>query len=570
MDLKKIAIVIIKHDETRFANLEKEVCKLRLPSGFSEGMILNGAGKLSKVVNQARKMTDAAYCVFISDEVKTIENLEMLTDIVHYFNSLFDINLIGFLGGGIPVEGDIAGAGFHLYGRRDFATTDGTLISKRESNPRIIQKIDSIDPAIFATCGDGLEWDEEIDDIFAPTAHILDLKRHGRAAIIYKQVGPSVTFYSDSVYQRPKNEEYENERKIFCQKYPEETMPLVSIPITTYNQPEFFKKTLESALAQDYPRMEIIVGDDSTDDRTERLIQPYLKKYSLIRYTHHEKPLGGRGLQNLNFCLNKVRGEYVNILFHDDVFYPGKIRRMVNAYKEDVEGQLGLVTSPRSIISEEGTVLIKNWNCSPYHDEIVPGRIVGREMLTCMVNCIGELTTVLFKKEDALHWGYYRGYHDKSLGDLSTFLEICETGRSVLFLSTEYSAAGKHGEQNSYNTHMLVECRLTWFALAVISYLNNVFFSDQNDFKTALRLYVNVYRANEFKVPDNIDESFLQRYDLYCALMEVIEEERWDVFLHKMIEDMIMEDNIPECVFQACSKDKKTGMWRKTIHQQFK
>ena len=61
--------------------------------------------------------------------------------------------------------------------------------------------------------------------------------------------------------------------------------PLVSILIPTYNRPHYFKIALESALAQTYSNIEIIVGDDSTNNETEKLIyRDYLHKYKHITY----------------------------------------------------------------------------------------------------------------------------------------------------------------------------------------------------------------------------------------------------------------------------------------------
>ena len=61
--------------------------------------------------------------------------------------------------------------------------------------------------------------------------------------------------------------------------------PLVSIMIPTYNRPELFEKTLQSALAQSYDNIEILVNDNSTNEDTSTLIRKYecdsrLKYYS--------------------------------------------------------------------------------------------------------------------------------------------------------------------------------------------------------------------------------------------------------------------------------------------------
>ena len=62
-------------------------------------------------------------------------------------------------------------------------------------------------------------------------------------------------------------------------------LPLISVMIPTYNQPQYIAQAVESALAQDYEKLEIVVSDDSTNDATEKLLQPYLadKRFSYFR-----------------------------------------------------------------------------------------------------------------------------------------------------------------------------------------------------------------------------------------------------------------------------------------------
>src|SRR5574340_595951 len=48
--------------------------------------------------------------------------------------------------------------------------------------------------------------------------------------------------------------------------------PLVSIMIPTYGQEEVILKAVDSALAQDYPNLEIIVADDASPDCTSQLV----------------------------------------------------------------------------------------------------------------------------------------------------------------------------------------------------------------------------------------------------------------------------------------------------------
>ncbi|ENL4424233.1 TPA: glycosyltransferase family 2 protein, partial [Bacillus cereus] len=60
--------------------------------------------------------------------------------------------------------------------------------------------------------------------------------------------------------------------------------PLVSVLIPTYNRPHYFEKALCSVLEQTYPNIEIIIGDDSTNDETEKVLQKYLYDHSNIIY----------------------------------------------------------------------------------------------------------------------------------------------------------------------------------------------------------------------------------------------------------------------------------------------
>lgn len=96
------------------------------------------------------------------------------------------------------------------------------------------------------------------------------------------------------------------------------TMPLVTIMIPTFNQEKYISDAVESALAQDYPNLEIIVADDFSKDSTEEIINKY-KKDKRLRYIRNNENLGRVG--NYHNCAHELaKGDWVINLDGDDYF----------------------------------------------------------------------------------------------------------------------------------------------------------------------------------------------------------------------------------------------------------
>lgn len=97
--------------------------------------------------------------------------------------------------------------------------------------------------------------------------------------------------------------------------------PPVSIIIPVYNGADYLREAIESALAQTYPNIEILVINDGSEDggRTEKIALSYGDK---IRYIRKEN---GGTASALNAGIRNMSGEYFSWLSHDDVYYPDKI-----------------------------------------------------------------------------------------------------------------------------------------------------------------------------------------------------------------------------------------------------
>lgn len=101
--------------------------------------------------------------------------------------------------------------------------------------------------------------------------------------------------------------------------------PKVTIVVPVYNGANYMKEAIDSALAQTYKNIEIIVVNDGSNDNgeTKKIAESYGNK---IRYI--EKENGGVSTA-LNLALKEMTGDYFSWLSHDDRYYPNKVEKEV-------------------------------------------------------------------------------------------------------------------------------------------------------------------------------------------------------------------------------------------------
>lgn len=107
----------------------------------------------------------------------------------------------------------------------------------------------------------------------------------------------------------------------------------VSIMIPTYNQSSYIREAIDSALAQTYPNLEVIVGDDASTDATLMLVG----KVSDTRLKYVRNPCNlGRVGNYKNLLFNHAAGDFVVLLDGDDYFTdPDFISEAVNLVRKN-------------------------------------------------------------------------------------------------------------------------------------------------------------------------------------------------------------------------------------------
>lgn len=106
-----------------------------------------------------------------------------------------------------------------------------------------------------------------------------------------------------------------------------EKKPLVSILIITYNSADYVIETLDSALAQTYNNIEIIITDDCSTDNTVSLCRNWMEKHSnidkTIKLVEAKANTGVSG--NCNRGLQASNGEWIKTIAGDDMLAPTAI-----------------------------------------------------------------------------------------------------------------------------------------------------------------------------------------------------------------------------------------------------
>jgi len=128
--------------------------------------------------------------------------------------------------------------------------------------------------------------------------------------------------------------------------------PLVSIIIPVYNGANYMKEAIDSAIAQTYKNIEIIVVNDGSidDGKTEEIALQYGDK---IRYFKKEN---GGSSSALNYGILKMNGQFFSWLSHDDVYMPDKIEKQIQIASQYADQDL-IVVCDSVLINGEGKTI---------------------------------------------------------------------------------------------------------------------------------------------------------------------------------------------------------------------
>jgi len=130
-------------------------------------------------------------------------------------------------------------------------------------------------------------------------------------------------------------------------------MPKVSIGLPVYNGEKYLREMLESALAQTYEDIEIVICDNASTDGTMDICAELAKTDGRIRYIRNAENIGA--CPNYNRTFQESTGEYFAWAAHDDRYAPTFIEKCVEVL--DTNQDMALVYTGIELIDGSGMTL---------------------------------------------------------------------------------------------------------------------------------------------------------------------------------------------------------------------
>ncbi|WP_250124488.1 glycosyltransferase family 2 protein [Chroococcidiopsis sp. CCMEE 29] len=221
---------------------------------------------------------------------------------------------------------------------------------------------------------------------------------------------------------------------------------LVTIGIPTYNRLHYLKEAVESALAQTYPNVEIIISqnpykDESITQSISTWCQALARQNPKVRYQLNPRNLGSPA--NFNAIADAARGEYLAFIGDDDRLLPNCVEKLLKAMQPDTN----LAFSNHYFINSEGKRMEKESNeCTQKYgrDRLSPGEIPNSKIAAWQASV--SFFACLMRTED-----FQRIRFRENIGtpDWEFFILLAQEGGRFVFIPDYLSEIRRHDQTST-------------------------------------------------------------------------------------------------------------------------
>lgn len=189
---------------------------------------------------------------------------------------------------------------------------------------------------------------------------------------------------------------------------------LISIVIPVFNREKYIVESIYSALNQTYVNVEVVVVDNCSTDNTWNVINQIAVEDNRVKVFRNQTNLGP--VLNWEQCLLNANGEFLKILWSDDLLDKNYLEKAISIFHKDV----AFVISGYDIFDDltkkilyRSTFNSKNYDVDFYIKQnilynaidfpVSPGSSIFRkvDIESCLIKDIQNLDSIDFKKTGA-------------------------------------------------------------------------------------------------------------------------------------------------------------------------
>lgn len=229
--------------------------------------------------------------------------------------------------------------------------------------------------------------------------------------------------------------------------------PLVSIIIPTFDRPQYLREAIDTALAQTYRNLEVVVFDNGTLEETLSVAQQATARAERFRFQRNQCNLGMSA--NFNALADAARGEFVVAIGDDDRLLPEFVARLVAV----MEAPVRVAFSNQYLIDASGRRLEERTKAHArrYGRDTLPAGVLENADAAAWQLSI-PMSASLLRTSDLRR---LRFREDLNTPDAEFFIRLAQEGAAFCFVPEQLMEYRVHSGAETAGglwTERLVEC----------------------------------------------------------------------------------------------------------------
>ena len=229
---------------------------------------------------------------------------------------------------------------------------------------------------------------------------------------------------------------------------------LVSIIVTTYNSAKFVIETLESAKAQTWQNLELIVSDDCSTDNTVELSSEWIarNKERFVSTNIITVPQNTGVSANCNRCIKASNADWIKFIAGDDILLPNCIEDNVKFVQKQQDASI--IFSQVLVYQDE----FKEDKFAAAIPENYPEKLMNplfgaadQFKLLLISDRIDYTPSYFFKKQALLDVGCY-DEENKLVEDYPMWLKLTRSGNRLFYFHQPTVGYRRHQQALNNNT----------------------------------------------------------------------------------------------------------------------